>query len=262
MQTVFEANNELEAQMILDLLRRSGIDGELAGESLPGAMGELQAIGLVRVLARPEDASSARRVIRDWEAATPSQEPDRRAPSQSRGFVGFVLGASTATGLVIWANWTPVTTNGIDFDRNGELDEKWYWEGDLLNKVEVDRNLDGEVDWIAEYRDGVLYEAAGDENFDGQTDTHTQYERHNPYRVESAVNSDIGVEYRAIFEDGILRRVHLVDPKTGRVRKIQTFRHGSSLVEAAFDSDGDGSMDVQVQYGPFEEETRRTLIGE
>ena len=71
MTTVFEARTGFEAHMMRNLLLQAGITARVLGEDLIGAMGELPAMGLVRVVVRPDDEAVARQVIADWEAATP-----------------------------------------------------------------------------------------------------------------------------------------------------------------------------------------------
>jgi hypothetical protein len=50
MRRVFEASSGLDAHMILNLLQQQGITGRIEGEYLQGGIGELQAMGFVRVL--------------------------------------------------------------------------------------------------------------------------------------------------------------------------------------------------------------------
>jgi hypothetical protein len=63
MKTVYRAANTIEAHIILNLLRQLGIDGYINGEYLQGAMGELPAIDLVRVMVQDEDYTAALAII-------------------------------------------------------------------------------------------------------------------------------------------------------------------------------------------------------
>jgi hypothetical protein len=98
MKKVYEASHGLEAHMIADLLRQQGITGRVEGEYLAGAIGELPAAGLVRVVVDEEDYEPARRVIEGWHAAQPEDEPTRRAPAASARWpyvaAGLLLGVA------------------------------------------------------------------------------------------------------------------------------------------------------------------------
>lgn len=67
MKPVFDANNSLEAHLVLGLLKQVGIDGIVSGEYLQGAMGELPAFGLVKVLVAEQDYRRASEIIADWQ---------------------------------------------------------------------------------------------------------------------------------------------------------------------------------------------------
>jgi hypothetical protein len=67
MKTVFNAANSFDAYLVLDLLNQVGITGRVEGEFLTGAMGELPAFDLVRVVVNESDYSLARQIILEWE---------------------------------------------------------------------------------------------------------------------------------------------------------------------------------------------------
>ena len=50
MKLLYEAANTVEAHMILNLLEQSSLSARIDGEYLQGGVGELQAIGIVRVM--------------------------------------------------------------------------------------------------------------------------------------------------------------------------------------------------------------------
>lgn len=79
MKTLYEAANGLEAHMVLDLLRQQGIDGQVEGEHLQGAVGALPALGLVRVVVDEADWPAAQRVIEQWNRAQPPDTGGRPA---------------------------------------------------------------------------------------------------------------------------------------------------------------------------------------
>ncbi len=93
MKSVFEASSGLDAHMVLNLLELHDISGRIEGEYLQGGIGELQAMGFVRVLVAEEDYDEARQVISDWEAAQP---PDVNSMSEKRtdgGIQIFIAGS-------------------------------------------------------------------------------------------------------------------------------------------------------------------------
>lgn len=71
MKTAYDASTTLEAHMALHQLQQAGIDARIDGEFLQGGVGELPAVGNVRVVVDERDWEAAREVIADWEAADP-----------------------------------------------------------------------------------------------------------------------------------------------------------------------------------------------
>lgn len=69
MKTVYDAGSNLLAHMALHQLQQAGLHAEIAGEFLQGGIGELPAMGNVRVRVNNEDEEAARQVIADWEAS-------------------------------------------------------------------------------------------------------------------------------------------------------------------------------------------------
>lgn len=69
MKTAYDASSILEAHMALHQLQQAGIDAEIIGGFLQGAVGELPAVGNVRVVVPDDAEDEAREVIADWEAA-------------------------------------------------------------------------------------------------------------------------------------------------------------------------------------------------
>ncbi|HID45922.1 MAG TPA: DUF2007 domain-containing protein [Chromatiaceae bacterium] len=62
---VFDALNSIEAHAIKIHLIGNGIDARVGGDYLQGAMGELPALGIVRVFVNEKDEIRARRLIRE-----------------------------------------------------------------------------------------------------------------------------------------------------------------------------------------------------
>ena len=102
MKSVFEASTGLDAHMILNLLEQHGIPGRIEGEYLQGGVGELQAMGFVRVLVSDEDYAEAWKIINEWESIQPAPDnprPEQRPHSGTRIFFsGVIIGA----GIMYW----------------------------------------------------------------------------------------------------------------------------------------------------------------
>lgn len=97
MRSVFEASTGLDAHMILNLLQTYGIPGRIEGEYLQGGVGELQAIGLVRVLVSEQDYTRAREIIDEWESIQPpldSSKTEARPSGSLLFIIGFIAGAA------------------------------------------------------------------------------------------------------------------------------------------------------------------------
>ncbi len=67
MTTVFHPLNSVEAHLVKILLAGEGIEAEVSGDYLQGAMGELPAFGTLEVRVADEDAPRAREIIEQWQ---------------------------------------------------------------------------------------------------------------------------------------------------------------------------------------------------
>ncbi len=264
METVFEAENNVEAHMIVHLLQRSEIAAEIIGEHLQGGVGELPAHGNIRVVVNPEDVGDAKRLISEWEAeqrdapSTPSKEA-RKSPFS--GFIAFLAGAGIATAFLLWAYNSPVSTQSADYNRDGEADEWAYWRGETVSRVEVDRNHDGRVDSIYTYSARNSVEKVEfDNDFDGTFEYLSEYRFAQPKFDNIDTNRDGNSDRRYHYADGVLTRIDMFRPGTEIIRKTQYYENGVSLIEARWDSDNDGVVDTLIKYGPFEEEISRSTI--
>lgn len=72
MKHIFEACDNIEAHMIIDLLQQSGITGHIHGEYLQGGIGELPANTMIRVAVNNEDTEFAAKIIHEWSMKEPS----------------------------------------------------------------------------------------------------------------------------------------------------------------------------------------------
>jgi hypothetical protein len=97
MKSVYETSTGLDAHMILNLLEVRGIGGRIEGEYLQGGIGELPAMGMVRVLVAEENYPEARQIISEWESIQPPGEvpqPETRTSVAIRIFIaGFFVGS-------------------------------------------------------------------------------------------------------------------------------------------------------------------------
>jgi hypothetical protein len=78
MRSVYEPANAVQAHVLHDVLRQHGITSFVSGEHLQGAIGELPAGTLLRLLVDDSDWSAARRALEDWERA-PLMDDDELA---------------------------------------------------------------------------------------------------------------------------------------------------------------------------------------
>ena len=76
MRSVYEPSSAVQAHLLQDVLRQHGIASHVQGEHLQGAIGELPAGSLVRLLVDDADYGAARRALEDWERAEPMDEDE------------------------------------------------------------------------------------------------------------------------------------------------------------------------------------------
>jgi len=69
MKMAYDASSNIEAHLVKHQLQQAGIDAVIEGEYLQGAVGELPAVGNVRVMVPEADFEAAKQVIADWDAA-------------------------------------------------------------------------------------------------------------------------------------------------------------------------------------------------
>lgn len=251
MKIVFQAENIAEARMIADMLEREGIQAEIEGEHLAGAAGGVPAMGMVKVLVPENDAKSSEELISSlrWNESAPDERKSSSMAWKSLLFLlsGAVLGAA---GTVV-ALRTPANEYGLDRDRDGNYEERWFYAGNALLRIEYDRNDDGAVDSINGFdRQGFIKETRHDANHDGRFEWHTSY-RHGWYETTRGdVDGDGFDEWQAHFENGDLVFEDARDPVTQKTR-VRYYSCSDVLVAANVDTDGDGSFDRSVRYASF-----------
>jgi hypothetical protein len=102
MKSVYEASTGLDAHMILNLLEQRGISGNIEGEYLQGGIGELSAMGFVRVMVAEEDYAEAKKIIAEWEAIQPPEEKPEPETSTSIALRIFISGAFVGALVMYW----------------------------------------------------------------------------------------------------------------------------------------------------------------
>lgn len=102
MKSVYEASTGLDAHMILNLLEQRRISGRIEGEYLQGGIGELAAMGFVRVLVADEDYAEARQIISEWEAIQPPEEKAEPETGTSIAMRIFITGVFVGAVVMYW----------------------------------------------------------------------------------------------------------------------------------------------------------------
>lgn len=252
MKSIYEASTALDAHMVLNLLEQEGIKGRIDGEYLPGGVGEIQAINLVRVMVDESDYEKAGQIISDWEAIEVEKEREntKKPPTGVSAFVfGLIIGGS----FILWLYNSPVTEDGIDMNGDGVLDEKWIYRDNRISKTEVDRNFDSKVDIVYYFdRRGILKEAKYDDNFDGIYETEYKYKDGQTHSQSSDLNQDGNIDYRASYKYGNISEIEILGEVPDSRTKKQIFQMGK-LISAEYDSTGDGNFDIEYEYDYFEE---------
>lgn len=263
MKTVYEAANALEAHMLADVLRQEGITAQVMGGYLPGAMGELPAAGLVRLMVEEDDHTRARSVIERWEA-TQVNEPATRAVrpvvTGSRwrwGLGGLVLGA----GLCLAVVRLPTDQTEFDHNRDSLVDERWALSpaGQIVG-VEQDRNFDSRMDLRLHYgASGELDTEERDDDFDGQFESRTWYRMDQAQRTEADTDGDRLIDSVTHYTHGVATRMDTLEPRSGQPVRIEHL-HLGRIERVERDSDLDGRLDIREHYNPLGQITRTERI--
>ena len=69
MMTVYNASNSIEGYLIKNLLEQQEIPAFVLGEHLQSGVGEIPAIGLIRVSVSDSDYTRAKEIIKEWDAS-------------------------------------------------------------------------------------------------------------------------------------------------------------------------------------------------
>jgi len=255
MKSVFQASTGIEAHMINNLLHLNDIESEVFGEHLQGGIGDLQAIGVVRVMVADEDFDRARKVVADWES-TQSASPSSEDQDQIRrggfgsGLLGFILGAS----VILLFLQSSIEHGGIDYNGDGKLDEQWKYLNNQLRSAKIDQNRDGETDLIYQYDlNGLLSNMKADNDFDGRYEYSCRFKRGNTSSCRADLDDDGFYERQEHYTHGVLSTISIFDASSQKLRKEQFIKAGR-LTVADFDVDGDGKLETRYKYDEFEQE--------
>ncbi len=252
LRCIYEASNSVEAHMILHLLEQSGISGQIDGEYLQGGLGELPAMGLVRVLVNESNTAKAKEIIEIWDTQQASHTPPQKKATKKTWPTTLLAFTSGIVAATIYF-YTPIDYDGIDYNDDGVLDEEWIFVNNLISKTLIDRNLDGKVDLILKYnRHGLLRSAAVDSNFNGKFETKEKYDRGNITISKSDMDEDGFYEYAAHFRYGSITSEIYLDPKKKRILKTSRW-DGLTLLSSDIDTDADGTLDTHHKYNAIAE---------
>ncbi len=246
MRLLYEAQNSIEAHMILNLLEQQGLSARIDGEYLQGGMGELPAGGLVRVMIEEEHYAAGRKAVQEWEAEQPDNEPavfTSKKSSFRYTLLGFLIGVAATA--VYYHRPIP---SGYDYNGDGTLDENWIVINGLVNQSEIDTNFDGEVDTIHYFDfDGLADTSSLDIDFNGTFETLLSYDKGSMTSQQSDTTGNGFYDYRLNFKYEEIETAEYFDPETERLIKIEEFGD-FKLDKAQIDTDGDGVMDTFYKY--------------
>jgi hypothetical protein len=233
--------------MICDLLARAGISARVDGEFLAGAGGELPLGSSIKVRVDPSRATEAREVIDEWQRHQPPPEPMPPPPRSSWLLpLWFVGGAIIGGMLMVAVLRSPVTRDSADFNGDGIADEFYYYKGQVLDRVELDRNADGKIDgrWLNDYR-GIPSLWEGDDDFDGHFEWKGEVRGGSIVSTVKDVNADGKPEQVVHFTHGVLRHLDIYD--AGHLVARETYDN-SRLMSREYDKDGDGTFERHVEF--------------
>lgn len=67
MITVYEAKSSIDANIVQDILSLEGVNSHIMGGYLEGGIGEIQTMGVIKLMVEEQDFQEAKKLIHDWE---------------------------------------------------------------------------------------------------------------------------------------------------------------------------------------------------
>lgn len=245
MKTVFQSQIAVEAHMILHLLQGAGIEGQVLGEHLQSGVGELPAVGLVRVVVADDREAEARDIIDEWERTQPPAPaaPVAASAQWPRVALGFLAGGFCGAFIVWWALRTPIGQYTEDYDRNGIVDAVVRHAGPITTEMAFDRNEDGRHDMRVEYdHRGLMTKMPQDDDFDGRFELTSFFHKEVVARTEWDRDGDGSPDMTCRYELGVITECQFRDVM-GRVVKRESYTAGIRT-RVELDTDADGTFDV------------------
>jgi hypothetical protein len=261
-EKVYECTLPVEAHMICDLLARAGISARVDGEFLAGAGGELPMGSNVKVRVDPSRAAEARQVIDEWERLQPPPDPAGAVKPRSslRSPLIFIAGVMIGAVAVFVALRSPSTLSNADFDNDGITDEIYHYSGNVMERIEFDRNADGNTDalWLFDHR-GVPKRYDSDDDFDGRYEWKSDTERGQFVTGRLDANGDGRSDLVMHSIHGVLHHVDVYDEAGQRVVARRNFEGGLGVFNnfTEFDGDGDGVFERRVEFDRYGEPKTR-----
>lgn len=274
MRLIYQAQNSVEAHLLLNLFKQAGLKGRIDGEYLQGGIGELQVSGIVRVMIVQEDYQQAKEIVKQWETHDLSEQSDSDEASNESlnsqepitsgnesikeltnhmlnylvvGLIGMFIGIA----LSYFYFQSPITENGIDYDGDGIPDEWWIYKNGLFAEGRIDRNLDKKIDYYYYYdHKGLLKSSKSDDDFDGVFESESKFKNNLPVWVKMDRTGDGYKNYKMNFKDGILDTI-VFHNANKKIVKISYFKN-LSLSYSEMDTNLDGQMDTRIEYDEFE----------
>ncbi|MFD0740288.1 DUF2007 domain-containing protein [Lysobacter koreensis] len=256
MTPVYEAANSTDAYLVKNLLEQAGVPSYIRGEYLQGGLGDLPAGGLIHVCVADSQAEHAREIVLDWEQSssrdgddfaneaseTPVAPP--ASPSRRSAIVALLIGA-VAGAFLTWATLRgPPTENGVDYNGDGIVDERAIFSGDVLKRVEFDRNRDGKADAVSHFdRNGAVSQGQNDDDFDGRMESAFEYLHGQWLTQTSDIDGDGSPDYQSEAISGVIYSEEWLDP-AGHVLKRARYDDGR-IVTSDLDSNRDGRLDTR-----------------
>lgn len=272
MKPVYEAENALDANLAKGILNQMGIGAVIKGEYLQGGIGDIPLAGLVTVMVEDADEMPARDVLQRWQNgersldAEHTDHTDHYFPEQtsytvpaptgqpfSKTIAAFLIGAAIAgTAVHLWYK-TPQFSYGVDTDGDGIEDTYLHWQGDYLDREDLDRDQDGKLDGIHHYDSrGIFASWLYDNDFDGTFEVSGRVSRGGHSYEDTDLDGDGVADSRNRFYQDIYTMTEFYAEDGKQVIKRLIYQDkGVSYVE--LDSDRDGAMDTFHLYNDIDE---------